>query len=197
VQKLLAPISILLQIGQVVYRFGGFLASDSHHNEEYKFTDMSSPATTANRVLTQYWDGQLPIDPASLAQKMGVTVKPIRGADYSGKAYQDHNTCYIDYNDSESALRQRFTIAHELGHHLLNHTDATHQFRDSPKDFALNVVSPVETEANKFAAELLMPKFAVEHFILNKGISSIPKLANLFSVSTVAMHYRLKNLGLL
>lgn len=158
---------------------------------------MSSPAQTAKQVLTEYWDGNLPVDPVSLAQKMDIAVKPVSGADYSGKAYQQDDTRCIEYNDSESLMRQRFTIAHELGHHLLAHTDANHQFRDDPSKFNLNVAIPEETQANKFAAELLMPKLAIEHFIFNEKISSLNELAKRFSVSTVAMQYRLKNLGFL
>lgn len=158
---------------------------------------MSSPAQAAKQVLTEYWDGRLPIDPAAFARKMGIAVEPISGADYSGKAYQQDDTRYIEYNDTESALRQRFTIAHELGHHLLAHTDASHQFRDDSSKFNLNVAIPEETQANKFAAELLMPKLAIEHFIFNENISSLDELAKRFSVSTVAMQFRLKNLGLL
>ena len=147
--------------------------------------------------MINHWDGELPIDPAALAKKLGIAVKPVAGCDYSGKAYQEDGSGIIEYNDSESKLRQRFTIAHELGHHVMSHTDATHQFRDDPGKFNLNVAIPEETQANKFAAELLMPKLAIEHFVFNEDISSLNKLAELFSVSTVAMQYRLKNLGLL
>lgn len=156
-----------------------------------------SPTQKARQVLINHWDGELPIDPAAIAGKLGISVKPVTGCDYSGKAYQEDGSWVIEYNDSESNLRQRFTIAHELGHHLMSHTDATHQFRDDPSKFNLNVAIPEETQANKFAAELLMPKLAIEHFVFNENISSLNKLAELFSVSTVAMQYRLKNLGLL
>lgn len=156
-----------------------------------------SPTQKARQVLINHWDGELPIDPAALAGKLGIFVKPVTGCDYSGKAYQEEGSGIIEYNDSESKLRQRFTIAHELGHHVMSHTDATHQFRDDPSKFNLNVAIPAETQANKFAAELLMPKLAIEHFVFNEKISSLKTLAELFSVSTVAMQYRLKNLGLL
>ena len=158
---------------------------------------MPSPAQAAKQVLTEHWNGQLPIDPVALAKKMGIIVKPVSGTDYSGKAYQQGDKRCIEYSDTESILRQRFTIAHELGHHLLSHTDSNHQFRDDPSKFNINVTIPEETQANKFAAELLMPELAIDHFIFNENISSLNELAKKFSVSMVAMQFRLKNLGLL
>lgn len=55
---------------------------------------------------------------------------------------------------------------------------------------------PIEVEANRFAAELLMPEAAVRHYVQH-GIISISELARTFAVSEVAMKYRLKNLGIL
>jgi IrrE N-terminal-like domain len=53
-----------------------------------------------------------------------------------------------------SAAGRRFTLAHELGHHLLGHTDA----RDARWEIRQGVPgTKEETEANAFAAELLMP----------------------------------------
>lgn len=155
------------------------------------------PDQAAQQALLEYWDGSFPVDPRALAEKVGIAVRPVSNQNYSGKAYIENDVPVIEYNRSDSFLRQRFTIAHELGHHALNHTQAGHRFRDDPSKFSLNVVSPKETAANKFAAELLMPELAVKHFVINKNITSLDQLAELFSVSTVAMKFRLKNLGLL
>lgn len=157
----------------------------------------NNPTGKAQELLEKYWDGKLPIDPASIAEKMGITVKPVSFCGYSGKAFQDNGKSVIEFDDREFPLRQRFTIAHELGHHVLGHTKDGHQFRDEVGKFNLNVTIPEETEANKFAAELLAPEIAIKHYVFNKNINSLTKLANLFSVSTVAMKYRLTNLGLI
>jgi Zn-dependent peptidase ImmA (M78 family) len=55
---------------------------------------------------------------------------------------------------------------------------------------------PVESSANRFAAELLMPESAVRSMISDKAYSNLSALATAFNVSEVAMKYRLKNLGL-
>lgn len=57
----------------------------------------------------------------------------------------------IFYNGMCSVGRQRFTIAHELGHLLLDHKGDLINREPSPGD------NPVEREANIFAARLLAP----------------------------------------
>ncbi len=52
----------------------------------------------------------------------------------------------IGFNGDISWVRQRFTIAHEIGHLLLGHTCSE-----------LDIDKDAEAEANQFAAELLMP----------------------------------------
>jgi Zn-dependent peptidase ImmA (M78 family) len=123
----------------------------------------------------------------------------------------------IGVNTSTSPRRQRFTIAHELGHLLMHEGDLildysmrTHyrdddgvrvNFRDHESSLATN---SEEIEANRFAAEILMPR----HFVFDQARkllqdneisrdSLIKKLAEIFNVSPEAMGYRLVNLTIL
>lgn len=73
------------------------------------------------------------------------------------------NKYKIFTNPFDGAQRQRFTIAHELGHIVLEHLEV----EDNLKEPTLNILnreiefdssSYQEKEANKFAAELLMPE---------------------------------------
>lgn len=57
----------------------------------------------------------------------------------------------IFYNSACSIGRQRFTIAHELGHLMLGHRGDLLNREPSPRD------NPIEREANIFAARLLAP----------------------------------------
>ena len=107
----------------------------------------------------------------------------------------------ISANKDDHYLRQRFTMAHELGHYMLHAhligdgVDDTTAYRSVQKGNFYNPnITPVEeTEANKFAAELLMPKslLAVESTV-GQNLSA---LAKLFQVSPRAMEIRLKGLG--
>jgi Zn-dependent peptidase ImmA (M78 family) len=60
-------------------------------------------------------------------------------------------------------VRQRFTIAHELGHHFLDHLpDTAHVHVDRGNVILYRSshrvdIDPQEVAANRFAAELLMP----------------------------------------
>ncbi|MBC2601163.1 ImmA/IrrE family metallo-endopeptidase [Puniceicoccus vermicola] len=56
-----------------------------------------------------------------------------------------------------SPSRQRFSIAHELGHWVM-HTNVTQGYLCTAKDLQDYGRSPEEAEANWFAATLLMPK---------------------------------------
>ena len=75
----------------------------------------------------------------------------------SGKLHLRENTILVSNRDSKE--RQRFTIAHELGHFCLH--------KQKPdKKCCTDKSTRIETEANVFAAETLMPKRMIyENFI--------------------------------
>jgi Zn-dependent peptidase ImmA (M78 family) len=142
-----------------------------------------------------HWDGKLPVDPTELAKRLGADVVAIDGNSangLSGKLDVCNGKSTISYNRDEMSLRQRFTIAHELGHLVLNHGPS---FRDPAQNYSLYNYDPDEVDANKFAAELLMPEEAINILIEKHGISNIGELSRRFMVSQQAMEFRLKNLG--
>lgn len=104
-------------------------------------------------------------------------------------------------------MRQRFTIAHELGH-LALHPGKVLIVDPSVRVNLRNEVSSLgtdfeEIQANVFAAELLMPRTLITRLVpeLASATSShentVTSLAGLFQVSKEAMSYRLINLGIL
>ncbi len=112
----------------------------------------------------------------------------------------------IGVNSSHSPTRQRFTIAHEIGHLLLHSDDEVHIDEKRPlgqrDELSSQAVDPREIEANQFAAELLMPESFVRECLVNlvdeePEVSiedAIEKLARVFRVSQLAMTHRLTNL---
>ncbi|EHQ08327.1 ImmA/IrrE family metallo-endopeptidase [Leptonema illini] len=85
-------------------------------------------------------------------------------------------------------LRDRFTVAHELGHYFL-HAECKGPFKAERYG-----TGRTEWEANWFASAFLMPAERVaEEFEKNTSISD---LADIFCVSPSAMEVRLKRLGL-
>jgi hypothetical protein len=96
----------------------------------------------------------------------------------------------------EPAPRRRFTVAHEVGHHLLHSDGAAVLCRPADVETAAGDERAREREANRFAAELLMPEPLVRAAANRDGPDPIA-LAARFGVSDVAMGFRLVTLGYL
>mgnify|MGYP001431596522 CR=1 FL=1 len=154
---------------------------------------------TATDLLKSHWDRTLPVEPADIAQAMGIRVVPEIFLDggASGLIEKNGSTVTIRYDMTEPQVRQRFTIAHELGHYAHGHLEKDGTcFRDTGAQFYSRQKDSRETEANQFAAKLLMPASIVRFLVTEKNLTDITRLANLFAVSEAAMGYRLKNLAL-
>lgn len=151
----------------------------------------------ANALLSCYWAGkQVPVEPAAIAQARGVGVQPFPADELSASGWFrfEDGKPVIYFNSRDPINRQRFTIAHELGHYELGHGERP---RDSVAAFNLYNFDPYEADANRFAAELLMPEAWVKWLVIDRGVTSLTNLASQFDVSEVAMRYRLGNLGLI
>jgi len=103
-------------------------------------------------------------------------------------------------------VRRRFTIAHELGHLVLQRDDLFHVDEKFPVAFrsedSSKAHSPFEVEANQFAAELLMPEKLLMRDVakLPLGLDveeAIAELARRYEVSEQAMTIRLSALGVI
>ncbi len=105
----------------------------------------------------------------------------------SGIYVKSNNNVGIMYNSSHPKVRVRFTIAHEIGHLILEHN-----FRQGEHQEIYNLKDedPHETEANIFAAELLMPFYWLKEDMQKEQIS-IKELSKRYWVSEEAMGWRL------
>ncbi|ELY2017908.1 ImmA/IrrE family metallo-endopeptidase [Flavobacterium psychrophilum] len=139
-----------------------------------------------------------------LAKLLKINLKEeILSDDVSGFFVMTDTDNIITYNKNNGKERQRFTIAHEIGHFILHSKEQPIFIDKTPSVMYRNNSSSTgedfkEREANAFAASLLMPKKLIEQEILNvpndfdKAISS---LAKIFGVSQQAISFRLSNLG--
>lgn len=92
-------------------------------------------------------------------------------------------------NGGDSASRLRFTLAHELAHHLFGD--------DRQADTQAGLVTSghwMEVRANAFAAELLMPLPAVARY--EATVASVTALAERFGTSLIASAIRIETAGL-
>lgn len=109
------------------------------------------------------------------------------------------NDFVIRLSEMTSTIRDRFTIAHELGH-LFLHLPKVREVHPEAEMRATRRVDPIderlmraEWEANWFAAELLMPRKLFGPYFERNGIEGA---ASAFRVSRSAAVVRAKSLGL-
>ncbi len=88
--------------------------------------------------------------------------------------------------------RQRFTIAHELGHHSIPHHMGEIYCCSFSDIFSYCSNKEAETEANKFAAELLMPMKTFDKELKQKEFSmaTLIQLSGRYETSLIATAIR-------
>lgn len=162
---------------------GGWL-----HYREVRQQDRLDIGALAQRILRDEYITFPPVPIVNVCRALGVDVSTAAGVDWDGYADPTTRPAKIVANGSHSEARQRFTIAHELGH-LLLHKPSGVQFRD----VSIASSDPMEREANRFAAEILMPRSMLD-VILGMLDGSPRVLAPRFLVSERAMAIRLSEL---
>ena len=146
----------------------------------------------------------VPVNLIARARGIDLVFEPQKSPedDVSGFYFREGDRRVIGVNSTHPTVRQRFTIAHELGHAVLHdseglHLDQAFRLRDSRSSQA---VDRDEIAANAFAAELLMPEDEVLDLVLASPVDlndeeEIAIFAKRFGVSAQAFTYRLANLG--
>lgn len=156
------------------------------------------PEEAAERILKEFWGDSVPVDPAQVAEAMGIQVLAAQlGPDVAGALVKHPGKdAQIFLNGADSSNRKRFTCAHEIGHFVKRtNSDSDYEYFDFRDSFSSTGIDPDERYANSFAAALLMPRTRVER-MQREGLKDIEMAARL-GVSREAMVFRLKNLGLL
>lgn len=168
---------------------------------------MTKAEARATKLLADLRLEEAPIPVLEIAIQLGAKVRydPMEG-DVSGMLFRRGKTSVIGINSKHAVVRQRFTIAHEIGHMLLHEgkqmvidKSARVNLRDSKSSLATD---REEIDANGFAAALLMPHDLVRSSLSRllgnaKTVkqSVVSDLAEKFEVSIHAMTIRLANLG--
>lgn len=161
----------------------------------------------AQNILRESDAYRVPIPLDLVFNHLGLIAQARALADASGVLVVEGGRGVIGYNAMHSSVRQRFTMAHEIGHYVLHVKDKQpHLFIDRSvyrrDDESSTGSDHQEVEANKFAAALLMPAELVRSEVEKHGLDlddedDVGALAKRFNVSTAAMSFRLGNLGLL
>lgn len=137
-----------------------------------------------------------PVQVVPIATQLGLKVYTVNNWDdeISGMIVRDEKRggksgFAIYVNGKHPEVRRRFTMAHEVAHFVLHRS----LIGDGIQDDALyrsKLSSAIEAEANRYAADILMPWSLLNQEMAN-GNNSVAELARAFNVSKSSMSIRL------
>jgi len=133
---------------------------------------------------------EAPVRVGALARALGLEV---RNADLqmgiSGQLTERDGKWVIRVNRHENKKRQRFTVAHEIAHFILHRDQIDSELTDDTF-YRSGLSERKEVEANKLAAEILMPWALISQVTAEEG-KTTAELADELRVSEVALKIRL------
>lgn len=151
--------------------------------------------SSENLMIIRKYQNEIPVKVGHIANDMGIIVKKATlAAGISGEIKLVDGNVVIRVNRHDVKARQRFTLAHEIGHFLL-HRD---KIGDGIVDDILyrsRLSDELEAQANSLAADILMPLDKIRLYQQeNSHINSdmmIQNLAEELEVSITALKIRL------
>lgn len=149
------------------------------------------PVETVERFMAH-----APIDLELLARTLGLDVERTRFNDpeVAGRIERTGQGYRIALNAADGPRRQRFTLAHEIAHYVL-HRDLIGDGVTDRGLYRSRLGGIVERQANRYAANILMPALLVREAWRQYGTPG--RVATRFEVSDEAARIRLRELGLI
>lgn len=159
----------------------------------------------AKAVLAEFGVENAPVPVERIIKRRNIKVQfsPL-DKELSGMALIKDGVAIIGVNALHHPNRQRFTMAHELGHHVMHceaitgtvHVDKGFAMILMRDDLASQGTDRMEIQANAFASELLMPESILEKMLDVSSVDlddteSLQAIARKFKVSLSALQYRL------
>lgn len=147
----------------------------------------------AQKLRDLSWDGKFPVDLTPLVHELGAELYTADlGTDLSGVVSKDpKGPARIVVNSRHVGRRNRFTIAHELGH-VVERKNVAQDDEYSFEEYRGRAYDLHEFFADEFAGELLMPAFAVRDLAATGATPE--RIAEYFDVSIDAVKKRLGRL---
>lgn len=139
----------------------------------------------ANKVLKDSKITAPPVDLLTILRAHGIKYEEVEDFPETVDALiiEDGTSVYAAVNARQHLHRQRFSLAHELGHYFLHRNGSYGESVtiDNPpsEESEIGTKSPAETEADLFAGELLVPLEMLRLHVQK----DIPELAKIFLVS--------------
>lgn len=139
----------------------------------------------------------LDVDAIAFDSGVEVSYEALTGCEATLVGFKDHAIATI--SPSGSRGRERFSVAHEIGHWKLHRGQSFRCRADSP-DANLASNKTVEKEADVFASHLLMPGPLFNPSVKalgQPGFKQLGELASMFDTSLLATTLRLANINTL
>lgn len=148
---------------------------------------------------------ELPIKVSAICRKLGIEIRSYEKAKELLERHQLENkileidgfTLGIDgrytilFNEHCSIQRNRFTVAHELGHILLGHIPKNGMHITAINREPSSKDNPLEQQANVFASRLLAPVCILREL----QVTEVHEIAELCDISMTAAQYRFNRLS--
>ena len=158
--------------------------------------DYAKAQSLAESIISDYQitDPVVPVHDIAATKGLSIKVIPMPEKLKGVSGFFDPKEKTIYVNGDDVPRRQMFTVAHELGHFLLEH---------DPKEYGVLLRFPEvngkdasEQEANCFAANLLVPELMLRDVMKKYSLTKehLSTLAKLFGVSKAVMRYRLERM---
>lgn len=163
---------------------------------------LSRPRGAAGVILSQIRVARAPVDVAAILRRLGVIVQERNTSDLARTWVEpaqgvlgDTFRAVIEVRRWQPSPSKRYVLAHALGHILMH--DFTNEGRGYVEAPFSRMTGIVESEADRFACELLMPDYLVERYMAVATTlpnNAVRGMAAEFDVDEGRMDRRLKEL---
>jgi len=160
----------------------------------------SHAAKIAQKTIDETKISAPPVDVNKILTHIGINLLPYPFPEkVSAILLKENNMLVVGVNNSHHPNRQRFSIAHEIGHYLLGHykdvfVDMSEISEGRFDAFDTDHNKVQEQEANYFAGELLMPSAMLKKDFAK--LRNVEEIAKLYKVSKDALWIKLLKLKL-
>jgi hypothetical protein len=153
---------------------------------------------TIERQTIERFQNETPIRVSEIARALGLAIRASTlPPGISGEIRPDRDNpgrFIIKVSRHDSSARQRFTVAHEIGHYLLHREQIGNGIVDDAL-YRSGLSDRREAEANRIAADILMPNALVDAWLDRARVLGVEDTATYlkqrFEVSDAAMKIRL------
>lgn len=138
----------------------------------------------AKKVWKQHGEGKIPVMPEQIIHGLNIPLKE-DDLKIDGVSHMDaRGNMFIMCKRNSPPTRKRFTLAHELGHLVLEHVHMGQSSQHSN--------NAQEAEANAFASELLMPSDDLKAF-MKQAYRTVKQVTDRYQVSDQAAIIAVQN----